>query len=218
MLQLSIIQKTKTEVLDCIFPKKCVGCSYLNTWLCSDCLTKLLQQPPIRRTIDNLSIFASANYKNQIIQKLINFIKYNGVTDLVDDGAKLLSAIYSTLVTDEADLITWIPLHPKRRTERTFNQAELLATSLATKVEINSTDLLIRQRYSESQTHLSDEERKNNVKNIFQINEENKQKIVGQTILLVDDVVTSGATICEAAKVLKDYGAYKVIGLCLASR
>jgi len=124
----------------------------------------------------------------------------------------------SAIVTDEADFITWIPLHPKRQAARTFNQAELLASSLARELQIDYSELLIRQRYSESQTHLSDEMRKNNVADIFQINETNNQKIVGRTILLVDDVVTSGATISEAARVLRQAGAYKVIGLCLASR
>jgi len=214
----SIIQKTKTEVLDCIFPKKCVGCRSLNVWFCFDCFSKIIHQPPIRRKVGDFSVYACTNYKDKIIQNLVNHLKYSGVTDLATDGAKLLTILYSAIVTDEADFITWIPLHPKRQAARTFNQAELLASSLARELQIDYSELLIRQRYSESQTHLSDEMRKNNVADIFQINETNNQKIVGRTILLVDDVVTSGATISEAARVLRQAGAYKVIGLCLASR
>lgn len=149
---------------------------------------------------------------------MINYLKYNGITDLAADGAKLLTTLYSATIADEADLITWIPLHSKRQAERTFNQAELLATLLARELQIDYSDLLIRNRYSESQTHLSDEERKKNMADIFQINLNNKQKIVGRMILLVDDVVTSGATITEAAHILRQAGAYKVIGLCLTSR
>lgn len=214
----STFQKTKTEVLDCVFPKRCVGCASLNSWLCFNCFSKIIHEPQVRRKIHNFSVYACANYKNKIIQNLINYLKYNGVTDLAADGAKLLATLYSAAITDEADLITWIPLHPKRQAERTFNQAELLSTLLARELQIDYSDLLFRNRHSESQTHLSDEERKKNMANIFQINLDNKQKIVGRTILLVDDVVTSCATISEAAKILKRAGAYKVIGLCLASR
>lgn len=214
----STIQKTKTEVLDVIFPKKCVGCSCLDAWLCSNCFIKLLKETPVRRKINNLSVYACGNYKNKTLQKLINSIKYYGITDLVDDGAKLLATLYSVVVIDECDLITWIPLHSKRQAERTFNQAEIISKSLSRQLKIDDSNLLIRKGYSESQTHLSDEERKHNVADIFQINLDNKQKIVGRTILLVDDVVTSGATMSEATKVLRHAGAYKVIGIGLASR
>src|SRR3990167_11323137 len=111
---LSLIQKTKTEVLDVIFPKKCIGCNTLNTWICFDCFSRLIQESPVKRRINNLSVYACANYKNKILQKLINNFKYDGVIDLSIDGAKLLSSLYSVLIIDKVDLITSIPLHPKR--------------------------------------------------------------------------------------------------------
>lgn len=218
MLATSIIQKTKTEVLDVIFPKKCIGCNSLPSWLCSRCLLKLIQEPLVRRKINHLPIYACGYYQNKILQKLVDYIKYNGVTDLSFDGAQLLSALYSSTIPEEVDLITAIPLHKKRLAERTFNQAEVLARQTARLLAIDYLNCLIRQHYSESQTHLSDEARKNNVADIFRIIADNQQKIIGRTILLVDDVVTSGATISEAAKVLIKNGAYKVIGICLASR
>lgn len=218
MINLSIVRKTKTEVLDAIFPKKCIGCRSLHSWLCSGCLQKLIQEPPVRRKVSHLVVYACGHYQNKILQKLINFIKYNGVTDLSFDGAQLLSALYSSIVPEKIDLITAIPLHKRRLAERTFNQAEVLARETAKLLAISYLDCLTRQRYSESQTHLSDEARKNNVADIFRIIPDNQQKIVGRIVLLVDDVVTSGATISEAAKVLRQAGAHKVIGLCLASR
>jgi len=213
-----IVQKTKTEVLDLIFPKKCVGCQTLGIWICPKCFQQLLQLQHIKKKINFFEIYSVGNYKDKTLQNIINYIKYYGIKDLSKEAGQLLTSLYSSLIIDEVDLISSVPLANKRLAERTFNQAELIAKSLSKIINVEYLDLLTRIKESESQTHLSDKERKENVKGIFQVKNKNQSQIIGQKILLVDDVATSGATICEARKILIKAGAQKVIGLTLASR
>lgn len=213
-----MIQKTKTEVLDTIFPKKCVGCFKIGQWLCADCFQKIQKERPIIHQIDQIKVYACGLYKNKILQNIVNYIKYSGITDLSDTASQLMASLASVYIFDSIDVITAIPLHPKKEAERTFNQAEIIARDIAKLLDSDYQNLLLRSKFTASQTHLSDEDRKANINGIFKVDQNSKQKIVGRTIFLVDDVITSGATISEAAQVLKEYGAYKVIGLCLASR
>ena len=146
MLPLSIIQKTKTEVLDCIFPKKCVGCRSLNVWFCFDCFSKIIHQPPIRRKVGDFSVYACTNYKDKIIQNLVNHLKYSGVTDLATDGAKLLTILYSAIVTDEGGLTCHASI-----VSRELGKPCIVGTKIATKVlkdgdmvEVNANHSLVR--------------------------------------------------------------------------
>lgn len=213
-----LFEKAKTVVLDLIFPKKCVGCFKVGVWLCNRCLVILQQERPKRRQVDNITVVACGSYKNKVLQRIIDYIKYKGVVELAEAGGKLLAGLASTMTDDNFDLVTAVPLHRQRLAERTFNQAELLAKNLSKLLEIKYADLLERSRYSESQTHLADDERRSNVKDIFKIKSTGERLMIGRSILLVDDVVTSGATIAEAARALIDHGAARVTGICLASR
>lgn len=218
MIKIHLYQKLKTELLDLIFPKKCLGCHQEGEWICESCFQKILKEKSIIRQLKNLRVYACGSYKTKIFQNIINYLKYHGITDLAPEGAKIMVSLISTNDNQNFDLITSIPLHRKRLNQRTFNQAELLAREISKLLKIEYADLLNRQRYSESQTHLSDEERRKNVERIFIPIKTQAQKMIGKKILLIDDVVTSGATIEEAAKILIKNGVYKVTGLCLASR
>lgn len=108
-----------------------------------------------------------------------------------------------------------IPLHKKKLKERGFNQAALLAQELQKSIggKIQS-DVLIRQRPTLTQTNLDLRSRKENIKNAFAL--KNKNTIAGKSIFLIDDVVTSGTTLFEAASVLKKGGAKDIWGLTIA--
>lgn len=215
---LSLYRKTKTRVLDLIFPEKCAGCYSPGQWLCSSCQQKILSQPPLIRQFENLTVYALANYRVKEVQRLINYLKYQGVTDIARVLAELLSIFFQQFIVQEVDLITAIPLHRKRFAERTFNQAELIAEQVSSLLEISTVDLLARTKYSSSQTALSDTDRQQNVKGIFSLEQAINSAYVGRTVLLIDDVVTSGATLESASQVLLDNGVYKVVGLTVASR
>ena len=116
-----------------------------------------------------------------------------------------------------ADIVCPVPLHRWRMLRRKFNQAALLAESIAEAHNLNyQPDLLIRCRATASQGKFSASKRAQNVKGAFAVNEARLDQIQGQTILLVDDVYTSGATVNECAKILKEAGAGHVDVLTLA--
>jgi len=119
-----------------------------------------------------------------------------------------------------------IPLHKRKLHERDFNQAELLAKEVAKQFSIPlENGILKRNQFTFPQAQIKDHKiRRENVKNIFEIERkfvkkcktENKNLLQEKTIILVDDVATTGATLSEAAKVLKQAGAKEVWGLVVA--
>ncbi len=113
-------------------------------------------------------------------------------------------------------LVMPIPLHPKRLRERGFNQSLLLARYVAEWPGLELDYLNLRRvRYTQPQTGLKGAERRKNVRRAFKI--EDKSKVKGHNIILVDDVLTTGSTLNECARILKQAGASRVFGLALAS-
>ena len=107
-----------------------------------------------------------------------------------------------------------VPLHKRRLRWRGFNQAEEIAKILAKKLNIPLiNNQLIRIKYNQPQAKINSQKRKNNINGCFQCQGESLNK---KNIVLVDDVVTSGSTLNECAKVLKEKGAEKVWGICVA--
>ncbi len=117
----------------------------------------------------------------------------------------------------EADILMPVPLHRFRLFKRRYNQSAIIAKALSADLEIKvMVDGLIRTRATPPQGHLKAKERFKNVKSAFRVNSKRAQDIKGKTIVLVDDVYTTGATVRECAKALLAAGAKKVHVLCLA--
>jgi ComF family protein len=112
------------------------------------------------------------------------------------------------------DLIVPVPLHPARQRERGFNQASLLAELLARQSSIPLKPLLERIRYTNTQTALDRSERMENLHNAFRLRK--NVDVRGLRVLLVDDVLTTGSTMNECARVLKRAGALSVYGATAA--
>ena len=106
------------------------------------------------------------------------------------------------------DLIVPVPLHPARQRERGFNQAGLLAESLSAETSMPSTPVLERIRYTTTQTALDRSERMENLHNAFRLRK--NADVRGLRVLLIDDVLTTGSTLSECARVLKRAGAISV--------
>jgi ComF family protein len=120
-------------------------------------------------------------------------------------------------ILDDVDLITGVPLHPKRLLKRRYNQSFVLAERLSqiSKTPINLY-LLKRLSFEKSQKNLSAEERWHNVKNAFSFNKKMTSSIQGKNILLIDDVCTTGSTLNACSLILKLNGAKKVFAVTLA--
>ena len=124
-------------------------------------------------------------------------------------------AAYDSLVIDEYSLIVPVPLHPKRLRERGFNQALTLAREVARRHSLPLDFLALRRRvHTEAQVKLAGKERKANMREAFAI--QDRGRIDGEEILLIDDVYTTGSTVMECARVLMRNGARKVAVLTLA--
>ena len=114
------------------------------------------------------------------------------------------------------DVVTFVPMFPSKQKKRGYNQAELLAKELCKIIEINLDNKnLARIKDTSTQTELSFSERQKNLENAFKV--ENKQAFKGKVVLLVDDVLTTGATANNCAKELKRVGAKEVYVLTFAT-
>jgi ComF family protein len=141
-------------------------------------------------------------------------LKYQGVQAL----APLLAAPLIDYIRTHPipiDGLTPVPLHPQKLAERGFNQSELLAREIADSLNIPlRTNLIQRSRSTRSQAQLNREERQRNMAGAFSPLE--GAHLDGQTILLIDDVATTGATLIASAQALKQIGAGDIWALTVA--
>lgn len=137
---------------------------------------------------------------------LVKSLKYQNRRDLAETMAKLFFR-YSEIDAD-FDVITAVPLHEIRQRERGYNQSEVFARYLAAGMDLPYESLLVRRVNTVSQTKLPYHQRLRNLEGAFSVL--SAETVKGKKILLVDDVVTTGATVKECAAVLKSAGAKRV--------
>jgi ComF family protein len=148
------------------------------------------------------------------LRNMILAFKFNDRTELDSQlGFMVNSALQGCGFSDEIDLFVPVPLHWRRRLERGYNQSMILCKGIeAAKGGIS--DDLVRARYTQRQWNLSPAKRKRNVAGAFAVRK--GHDFAGRTICLVDDITTSGATLNECAKTLKEAGAEKVFAVVAA--
>ena len=170
------------------------------TFTCANCA---------HRTIHFTS--AVAAYRSRgIVRQIIHDFKYRRQIYLRHLVARWLRAAMDDkrLHDLQFDMIVPVPLHPARQRERGFNQATLLAESLSAEISIRSKPVLERIRYTTTQTALDRAERMENLHNAFRLRK--NADVRGLRVLLIDDVLTTGSTLSECARVLKRAGALSV--------
>jgi ComF family protein len=152
-----------------------------------------------------------------VLRDRIHQLKFGGRLHWVLPLAELLTDVFGQDSSVFADLILPVPLHVRRLKQRGFNQAGLLAGTLGRLIHLPVRyDILVRRCWTEPQTRLNREERLQNVKNAFLVPDSSRVK--DRRVLIIDDVYTTGTTLSECAKTLKDAGASKVhaITVCRA--
>ncbi len=213
------------NLLDFLFPKFCISCSRPFTYLCPKCY----EQPdfftlPIEPQLkDNqLDLLLSACVYKPPISNLVKELKYTGIKNIAKTCAQVL---YYSVNIPNADIITAVPLHPKRQKQRGYNQAEEIAKHLSILLNIPYLPLLKRTKHTKNQASILDKEKRlSNLKDIFEIDTGIKTRFIASlttnnqqlTALIIDDITTTGTTLNECAKVLKQHGVKKAIGLTLA--
>ena len=160
----------------------------------------------------------SACLYDGIVADLITGLKYGKhLTNVPILGELLEEAFLKWLREEKIDLIIPIPMHIDRLKKRGFNQSVLLAKELAERIRIPwNHSVLVKIRNTPPQVSLHKKARKENLKKAFVVNESWKPFLSHASVLLIDDVITTGTTIMECAKILKRAGATKVIGLSVA--
>lgn len=227
------------SLLDVAFPRSCAGChgraedEFL--YLCWNCLTtiKLVEPPycllcgdPIYGAVESEYICSNCRRRkpyfdcarsvavyNGLLKEMILDFKYHDAVWLAPDLGRLMAAcLQAHFRAGNIDCITYVPLHRTRERQRTYNQSFLLAKEIAGRLGRRVADCLVRVQPTDSQTHLTSTARTDNVRNKFAI----KGDCEGRSVLLVDDVMTTGATVGECARILKKHGAREVLVLTMA--
>lgn len=230
-IALNLIEKIKDGILSVLFPLYCVDCGAEGAWCCNDCLemiarTAVLNCPlcgkesPAGRTcarcanrISLSGLIAAASYADPGVRRLVKALKFDGalsVLPIINRLAVHGRGVVAAVVSSGAIAVP-MPLHSKRERMRGYNQSEMLARALLPGFS-REAGALKRIVNTAPQTELKDEARLTNISGAFGT----ERKFNGETILLVDDVYTTGATMNEAARVLKEAGAGEVWGFVIA--
>lgn len=152
---------------------------------------------------------SAARYGERIREALLGF-KHGDRTDRAEGLARLMLRLGRPWLA-EADLIAPVPLHPRRLLARRYNQAALLAHALAREVgRPAAPDLLVRQRRTRSQGGLSATARRRNMQGAFRLGAAHTDAVRGARVVIVDDVLTTGATVEACARTLRRAGASEV--------
>ncbi|MEN2985302.1 MAG: ComF family protein [Thermodesulfovibrionaceae bacterium] len=204
-----------------VFNEKCPICNKKSYWkvspFCESCWSSI---KPLNlnlfikeefsnefwKYVDSLSCFAAYD---GILKEAINIFKYQKIKRV----GKLLGKLLVDISPKELDILVPVPLHPKKLKTREFNQSAILAKEISNYRRIPlSLTILKKIKDNPPQVSLKASERKLNVKDVYSVSRDIKNLKIG----LVDDVITTGATLAECAKVLKRAGAKEVHAITVA--
>ena len=218
------------DFLNLFYPKHCVLCGNRlagdNKILCTKCLYDM-PKTNFHEKYDNKTAqifwgrvdlnFAASFlyfYKGSKYRKLIHLLKYKNKPEIgVYLGELYGSELINVKEIKDADFLVPVPLHPKKRRIRGYNQSEEFSKGLSNVLEVPVANLLRRKVFTETQTKKSREERWNNVKDVFEVTDCNIVK--GKHVILTDDVVTTGATLEACMLALKKCDDVKISVLTL---
>ena len=234
----------KSWLLDLLFPRLCLGCDVLlsddkESRVCSACLAGIKVKNDFACAFCNSPVangatcpfcradhfldrlFVATSYDNPLAEKIIKTMKYRFVRPLADDMggfmAKYLERRFSPgfNIDRGSTVIVPVPLHRRRLNWRGFNQAEIIGGGIGSRLGLNFQDILGRKQNHIPQARISDRRaRIANAAGIFKCARPELAR--DKTILLVDDVATTGSTLDDCARALKSAGAKEVIGFVFA--
>ena len=206
----------KEKLLDLFFPPRCAFCRRTGVHgVCADCERTL---PYAKVQLCEGAGFGRCAspllYEDAVRESLLRF-KFHGAQSAAEGYGELLACCAAEELGGQFDTVTWVPVSKKREHERGYDQAYLLAKETARHWGIEPVRLLRKTRNNAAQSGLSSAaERRGNVLGVYEA--ENIDKIRGAKILLIDDILTTGATLGECVRVLREAGAADVVCATLA--
>ena len=216
------------SIVNIVYPPKCIFCQKLldhnaALYICSACYTKL---PLIDNKVLKTSLDAEVNYCDGVIsvfeytgmvkESLIRFKFFNKPGYYRTYARLLADKIGKITDAKNYQMVLSVPLHKHKEFSRGYNQARLISKALSRTLRLRECSYLLkRDRYTEAQSLLDKQKRNQNVKGAFAVT--SPKKVKGKSILLVDDILTTGSTLEECSRVLKQAGAEKVFAVVVAT-
>lgn len=218
---LHISKKIYQLLLDAIFPKFCLYCNTEEVWVCTDCKETLKQDPILACPSCKVPSFRGKlcshcqdyfhldyqisllDYKKSPVKKLLKKFKYQyivGLSEVIAEFIADFSQDYPDVFTDSAVIVP-VPLYYKKYNKRGFNQAQIIGNILSQQYNLPITQALQKTEATKNQAELTKPERKDNVRSVF--NAKSDLLTDYKSVVLVDDVFTTGSTLNECAKELK---------------
>lgn len=223
----SKLELCKAYLLDIVFPNRCPFCEDFIEWdkcVCDSCRTDI--QPAIERICHKCGkypcccdgrksydeVYAALFYDDDKVNDAIYDFKHSGMENLAEYTVEIVEEY---LIGKTVDYVTAVPMGKRKQQKRGHNQADILARCVGRCLDIKATDnLLFKKDSKEEQHHLSSAERAENAGKLFSGSDKD---LTGKTIILCDDVMTTGSTLEACASILKKMGAGKVIVVVCAT-
>ena len=203
-----------------LFPRRCMFCRCFlkknETDLCRECFQRMPTYPPDAGKEGNagkndahfLDSFTAVWYYEGDVRRSILRFKFRRAVYLAPKFGRFLAMRVCQQGPEQIDILTWVPVSPRRKRKRGYDQAELLARSVGKELGIPVVPLLQKVRDNPAQSGMSGEDRKANVLGVYRVRKGADPS--GKRVLLVDDVFTTGATAEECGRVLLGGGAKEV--------
>ena len=200
-------------IVNFLFPPKCILCrKVLNsqeTDLCSCCREEAPEYSVTKRKLQFLDSFAAVWYYERHVRTSLLRYKFSGCRSYASGYGRLLAMRLQQEYPGGFDLLTWIPISRLRKFRRGYDQVELLAFAVGRELDMEPVRTLRKVRNNRQQSRIRDAAaRRANVLGVYRILE--PDAVRGKRVLLLDDILTTGATVSEAARVLLTAGAKEV--------
>lgn len=213
-----------SALLDLLLPPRCPGCGLEGAVLCDACtepLARRLDEPagapiglPVRMPANIVQLEWCAAFTGPP-RAAIHALKYDGERRLVRPLAEMLAARWRRAGAGGSVLVP-VPVHVARLRDRGFDQAVLLARALGPMLGLPVVEAVARQESTRAQHALGQQDRSRNVQHAFACRQDAVASVRGRWVILIDDVVTTGATIASCAEALRRAGVTAVSALTVA--
>ena len=205
--------KVQYYLMNLLFPPKCILCGKLlerqEQDLCRECRVDSPEYPVRKENRQFLDSFTAVWYYEGTVRRSLLRYKFYGARSFASGYGRLLAMKLLQSNPDGFDCLTWVPVSPLRKLRRGYDQVELLAKAVGRELGMEPVPLLKKVRHNRPQSGISDAaKRRANVLGVYR--EVNREDIAGKRILLLDDIITTGATAGECARILLTAGAGEV--------